>query len=105
MLQRIKNIAEFSDNTYGERRIQKALNTLDFPAGRRKTAQLMKEANVWLDLLVHYTIRKSIKQQPTVTIRSLYMIMNLNRISMFNALIKRGYKILRTYGLLRDGCI
>ncbi len=48
MLQWVKNIAEFSDNTYGERRIQKALNALDFAVGRRKTAQLMKEANVWV---------------------------------------------------------
>ncbi|MGB2739092.1 MAG: IS3 family transposase [Cognaticolwellia sp.] len=48
MLQWVKNIAEFSDNTYGERRIQKALNSLDFTVGRRKTAQLMKEANVWV---------------------------------------------------------
>jgi putative transposase len=48
LLQWVKNIAEFSDNTYGERRIQKALNTLDYPIGRRKTAQLMKEANVWV---------------------------------------------------------
>ena len=48
MLEWVKDIAEFSDNTYGERRIQKALNLLDFPVGRRKTAQLMKEANVWV---------------------------------------------------------
>ncbi|WP_372001173.1 IS3 family transposase [Shewanella sp. 10N.286.51.B2] len=44
MLQWVKNIAEFSDNTYGQRRIQKAL----YPVGRKKTAQLMKEANVWV---------------------------------------------------------
>jgi putative transposase len=48
MLEWVKDIAKFSDNTYGERRIQKALNLLDFPVGRRKTAQLMKEANVWV---------------------------------------------------------
>ena len=48
MLEWVKNIAEFSDHTYGERRIQKALNSLDFPVGRRKTALLMKEANVWV---------------------------------------------------------
>jgi hypothetical protein len=44
----VKNIAELSDNTYGQRRIQKALNSLDYPVGSRKTAQLMKEANVWV---------------------------------------------------------
>ncbi len=48
MLQWVKDIAEFSDNTYGERRIQKALNLLDFAVGRRKTSQLMKDANVWV---------------------------------------------------------
>jgi putative transposase len=46
MLEWVKNIADLSDNTYGERRIQKALNTLNFPVSRRKAAQLMKEANV-----------------------------------------------------------
>ena len=35
MLQWVKNIAEFSDNTYGQRRIQKALNSLDYPVGRK----------------------------------------------------------------------
>jgi putative transposase len=44
----IKDIAKFSDNTYGARRIKKVLNTLSFPVSRRKTAQLMKEANVWV---------------------------------------------------------
>lgn len=48
MLQWVKDIAEFSDNTYGQRRVQKALNSLNYPVGRRKTAQLMKEANVWV---------------------------------------------------------
>ncbi|ASP49045.1 IS3 family transposase [Cognaticolwellia beringensis] len=48
MLKWVKDIAKFSDNTYGERRIQKALNALSFPVSRRKTAQLMKEANVWV---------------------------------------------------------
>jgi hypothetical protein len=31
MLEWVKDIAKFSDNTYGERRIQKVLNTLSFP--------------------------------------------------------------------------
>jgi putative transposase len=44
----VKNIAKFSDNTYEKRRIQKALNALGFSVNRRKTAQLMKEANVWV---------------------------------------------------------
>jgi putative transposase len=32
----------------GARRIKKVLNTLSFPVSRRKTGQLMKEANVWV---------------------------------------------------------
>ena len=48
MLDWVKDIAKFSDNTYGARRIQKSLNALSFPVSRRKTAQLMKEANVWV---------------------------------------------------------
>ncbi|MGB1263275.1 MAG: IS3 family transposase [Cognaticolwellia sp.] len=48
MLEWVKDIAKFSDNTYGARRIQKSLNALSFPVSRRKTAQLMKEANVWV---------------------------------------------------------
>ena len=48
MLEWVKDIAKFSDNTYGSRRIQKSLNALIFPVSRRKLAQLMKEANVWV---------------------------------------------------------
>jgi putative transposase len=48
MIAWIKDIAKFSDNTYGARRIKKVLNTLSYPVSRRKTAQLMKEANVWV---------------------------------------------------------
>jgi putative transposase len=46
MLEWVKDIAKFSDNTYGERRIQKVLNALSFPVSPRKTAQLMKDAGV-----------------------------------------------------------
>ena len=48
MIAWVKDIAKFSDNTYGTRRIKKVLNTLSYPVGLRKTAQLMKEANVWV---------------------------------------------------------
>jgi putative transposase len=48
MIDWVIDIAKFSDNTYGSRRIQKVLNTLSYPVSRRKTAQLMKEANVWV---------------------------------------------------------
>ena len=40
MLQWVKNIAEFSDNTYVERRIQKALNTLDVALALGKQGNL-----------------------------------------------------------------
>jgi transposase-like protein len=73
MLEWGKDIAKFSDNTYGERRIQKVLNTLSFPVSRRKTAQLMKEAGVGGG------IKRNIKPPPTVTIRSLFMTMCLSK--------------------------
>lgn len=47
IIELIKYIAKFSDNTYGTRRIKKVLNTLSFPVSRRKTTQLMREANIW----------------------------------------------------------
>jgi len=48
MLELVKDIAKFSDNTYGERRIKAVLNALSFPVSRWKVAKLMKEANVWV---------------------------------------------------------
>jgi transposase InsO family protein len=54
MLEWVIDIARFSDNTYGERRIQKVLNTLSFPVGRSKTAQLMKEVGVWVQYKKKY---------------------------------------------------
>jgi hypothetical protein len=42
MLEWVIDIAELSDRTYGERRIQKVLNSLSFPVSRRKEALLMK---------------------------------------------------------------
>ena len=41
-------MAESSGHTYGERRMQKALNALGFPISRYMTAKLMKEAGVWV---------------------------------------------------------
>ncbi|ATG80083.1 transposase [Pseudoalteromonas sp. 1_2015MBL_MicDiv] len=56
MIDCVKDIAHFSDNTYGERRIQKVLNALGFPVSRHKTAQLMKEANVWVRYKKRYKV-------------------------------------------------
>jgi putative transposase len=46
MLEWIRSAAEYSDNTYGARRMQKVLNALIFSVSRRKSAQLVKGANV-----------------------------------------------------------
>jgi putative transposase len=48
MLDLVKDIAKFSNNTYGTRRIKAVLNALSFPVSRWKVAKLMKEANVWV---------------------------------------------------------
>jgi hypothetical protein len=50
MLDLVKDIARFSNNTYRTRRIKAVLNALSFPESHWKVAKLMKEVNVW----VHY---------------------------------------------------
>jgi hypothetical protein len=42
----INYIAQFSDNTYGAKRIKKVLNTLNFPVSPRKMGQLINDAHV-----------------------------------------------------------
>ena len=56
MLELVKDIAKFSDNTYGERRIKAVLNALSFPISRWKVAKLMKEANVWVRYKKKYKV-------------------------------------------------
>ena len=46
MLEWVKDIAKSSDNTYGSRRMKKALNILGYPVSRQKARKLMREANV-----------------------------------------------------------
>lgn len=46
LLEWVNKIAESSRYSYGSRRIQKALNALGYPVGRRKTRTLMREAGV-----------------------------------------------------------
>lgn len=46
MLMWVKAIAKASDDTYGSRRIKKALNALGFPVSRNKARKLMREADV-----------------------------------------------------------
>jgi transposase InsO family protein len=46
MVEWVKEIAEDSDDTYGRRRMKKALNLLGYPVSRSKARKLMQEANV-----------------------------------------------------------
>jgi len=46
MLMWVKAIAKASDDSYGSRRMKKALNALGFPISRNKARKLMKEAGV-----------------------------------------------------------
>lgn len=46
MLAAVKGIAEASDNTYGTRRMKRALNALGFAVGRQKARSLMREAGL-----------------------------------------------------------
>lgn len=56
MLDWVKDIAKFSDNTYGARRMQKVLNALSFVVSRQKAAQLMEEAGVWVRYKKKYKV-------------------------------------------------
>ncbi len=46
LLEFVKELAEATDNTYGSRRMKKALNALGFPVSRDKARKLMNEAGV-----------------------------------------------------------
>ena len=46
MLHWVKKIAAATDDSYGSRRMRKALNALGFPVGRNKARSLMREAGV-----------------------------------------------------------
>jgi putative transposase len=52
----IKKIAESSKNSYGSRRMKKALNTLGFTVGRGKTRRLMKDASVYVRYRKKYKV-------------------------------------------------
>lgn len=51
-----RKIAESSRYFYSSRRIQKALNALGYPVGRRKTRTLMREAGVQAKRRKKYTV-------------------------------------------------
>lgn len=46
MIEWVQDIAKSSDDTYGSRRMKKALNALGYPVSRDKARKLMREANV-----------------------------------------------------------
>ena len=46
LLEWVKEIADITDDTYGSRRMKKALNALSYPVSRQKARKLMKEAGV-----------------------------------------------------------
>jgi putative transposase len=71
MLEWVKENAESSHYSYGERRMKKALNTLGFPVTRGKTKNLMDEANV---KVVHV---RNLKSRRIAIINSLYSKMYL----------------------------
>mgnify|MGYP000153274516 FL=1 len=48
LIDAIRNISEYSDQTYGSRRIKKALNEMGYKIGRWKVRSLMKEAGVYV---------------------------------------------------------
>ncbi len=56
LLHLIGKISESSKFTYGTRRIQKALNAMSYPVGRRKTRSLMREAQVFVRYRKKYKI-------------------------------------------------
>jgi putative transposase len=84
MLEWVKDIAKFSDNTYA----------LSFPISRRKTAQLIKEANVWVRYKKKYKATTNSEHKKPVYANELEQDFDVQ---------KRGCKILSTYGLQKTG--
>ena len=46
LLEAVKDIAKATENSYGSRRMKRALNALSYPVSRNKARKLMKEADV-----------------------------------------------------------
>ena len=65
MLRLIKKIAFETEDTYGSRRMKKAMNKLSFPISRNKTRKLMREAGVQVRHRKKYKVTtNSDHQQP-----------------------------------------
>ena len=56
LLDFVKEISDKSKHTYGSRRMQRALNALGYPVGRKKTKKLMKEACVMVRYRKKYKV-------------------------------------------------
>lgn len=56
MIEAVKDIAKASDDSYGSRRMKKALNVLSYPVSRNKARQLMKEAGVTVKYRKKYKV-------------------------------------------------
>jgi transposase InsO family protein len=64
-LEWIKDLAKASDNTYGSRRMAKALRALGYRVGRQHARSLMREAGVWVRYRRRYrTTTNSNHRQP-----------------------------------------
>ena len=46
LLEAVRDIAKATEDSYGSRRMKKALNALSYPVSRNKARKLMKEAGV-----------------------------------------------------------
>lgn len=66
MLDFVKKIADKSCYTYGSRRMQRALNALGYPVGRRKTRSLMQDANVMVRYRKKYKVTTNSKHKKPV---------------------------------------
>lgn len=65
MLEWVRDIAKASDNSYGTRRMKKALNSLGYPISRNKARALMREAKVQVKHRKKYKVTTdSNHQQP-----------------------------------------
>lgn len=66
MLYWVKKIAEATDDSYGSRRMKKALNLLSFPVNRDKARKLMKEAGVQVKHKKKYKVTTDSKHKQPV---------------------------------------
>ena len=65
LLEAVQDIAKASENSYGSRRMKKALNALSYPVSRNKARKLMKEAGVQVKYRKKYkTTTNSNHKQP-----------------------------------------